>query len=44
MLVVIRFDVSERLYLRPDIRALMVFGNGDRLTLSTMTLALGYRF
>ena len=40
----IRFDVGERLYVRPDIRALMVFGNGDRLTLSTMTLALGYRF
>lgn len=40
----IRFDVSERLYVRPDVRALMVFGNGDRLTLSTMTLALGYRF
>ena len=40
----IRFDVSERLYVRPDIRALMIFGNGNRLTLSTMTLALGYRF
>jgi hypothetical protein len=40
----IRFDVTERLYVRPDIRALMIFGNGDRLTLSTMTVALGYRF
>lgn len=40
----IRFEVSPRFYVRPDVRALMVFGNGDRLTLSTMTLALGYRF
>ena len=40
----IRFDVTERLYVRPDIRALMIVGNGDRLTLSTMTVALGYRF
>lgn len=40
----IRLDVTERLYVRPDVRALMVFGGGDRLTLVTMTFAIGYRF
>jgi hypothetical protein len=40
----IRFDVTRRFYVRPDVRALVVFGDGDRLTLTTMTFALGYRF
>lgn len=39
----IRLDVTERIYVRPDVRALVVFGNGDRLTLMTMTFAVGYR-
>lgn len=40
----IRLDVTERFYVRPDVRALVVFANGDRLTLATMTVGFGYRF
>jgi hypothetical protein len=40
----VRLDVTERFYVRPDVRALVVLGNGDRLTLMTMTFAVGYRF
>ena len=40
----IRLDVTERFYVRPDVRALVVFANGDRLTLTTMTVGFGYRF
>ncbi len=40
----IRLDVTRRFYVRPDVRALVVFDDGDRLTLTAMTLALGYRF
>lgn len=40
----IRLDVTERFYVRPDVRALVVFANGDRLTRATMTVGLGYRF
>ncbi len=40
----IRLDVTERFYVRPDVRALVVFANGDRLTRATMTVGFGYRF
>ena len=40
----IRFDVSNRVYVKPDVRALVVYGGGDRLVLTTMALGLGYRF
>ena len=40
----IRFDVTNRVYIKPDVRALMVFGGGDRLVLTTMVVGLGYRF
>lgn len=40
----IRLDITERFYVRPDVRALLVFANGDRLTLTTMTVGFGYRF
>lgn len=40
----IRLDVTRRFYVRPDVRALVVFANGDRLTLTTMTVGFGYRF
>lgn len=38
------FEVTERFYVKPDVRALIVIANGDRLTLTTMTVGVGYRF
>ncbi|MBY0497330.1 MAG: hypothetical protein K2Y23_24250 [Cyanobacteria bacterium] len=40
----IRFDVTNRVYVKPDVRALVVFGGGDRLVLTIMGVGLGYRF
>lgn len=40
----IRFDVTNRVYVKPDVRALVVFGGGDRLVFTTMVVGLGYRF
>lgn len=39
-----RFDVTERFYVKPDVRALVMFAKNDRLTLTTMTVGFGYRF
>ena len=36
--------VTDRLDVRPDLRALVAFTNGDRLVLTTMTVGVGYRF
>lgn len=36
--------LTEHLFLRPDARALVVFGNGDRYTVALVTVGLGYRF
>lgn len=40
----VQFDITPRLYIRPDVRALVVFANRDRLALTTMTIGFGYRF
>lgn len=40
----IRFDVTNRVYVKPDVRALVVFGGGDRMVLTTMVVGFGYRF
>ena len=40
----IRLDVTDRVSIRPDIRALVAFANSDRLVLTTMTVGVGYRF
>ena len=40
----IRINVTNRVYLSPDVRALVVFGGGDRMVLTTMVVGLGYRF
>lgn len=40
----VRFDVTERLYLRPDARALLVLADGDRHTVGMFTLGVGVRF
>lgn len=37
-------DLTERLYVRPEARALVVFGGGDTLTLGTVTVGFGIRF
>lgn len=39
-----RLDVNDRLSIRPDVRALVAFANGDSLVLTTMTVGVGYRF
>ncbi len=40
----IRVDIGSRLYLRPDLRALVVLSGGDASTSGLFTLNLGYRF
>ncbi len=40
----IRIDLTDRLYVRPDVRALVVFASSDRLVLTNMVVGLGYRF
>lgn len=40
----IRINLTNRLYVRPDVRALVVFAGGDRLVLTNMVVGLGYRF
>jgi len=40
----IRIDLGSRLYLRPDVRALMVVSEGETSTSSLFTVNLGYRF
>ena len=40
----IRFNVNDRLMVRPDIRALVVFAEGDTHTLGVFGMQLGYRF
>lgn len=40
----LRFDVTDRVFVRPDVRTLVVFSGGDRLVLTTMTVGLGFRF
>jgi opacity protein-like surface antigen len=40
----IRINVTDRLYVRPDVRALVVFGTGERLVLTNMVVGVGYRF
>ena len=40
----VQFAITERLYLKPDVRALVVFANGEQLALTTMTIGFGYRF
>lgn len=40
----IRINVTNRIYVRPDARALVVFAGGDRMVLTNMVVGLGYRF
>ena len=40
----VRFDLTSHVYLRPDVRALTIFGGRDTYTLGSATLSVGYRF
>jgi hypothetical protein len=40
----VRFNVTERLMLRPDVRALVIFANGETHTLGEFLVNLGYPF
>lgn len=40
----VRFNVSERFYVRPDARALIVLSDGDTHTFGTFTVSFGTRF
>lgn len=40
----LRFNVSERVMVRPDARALVVFSDGDTHTIGVFVVHVGYRF
>lgn len=40
----VTLNASDRIYVRPEARALMVFGGGDTYTLGFFTLRVGFRF
>jgi hypothetical protein len=40
----VRFNVAERLMIRPDFRALVLFGDGETHTLGVFVVNVGYRF
>ncbi len=40
----VRLDVSNKVYVRPDARALLVVGGGDTYTVGSLSVSLGYRF
>lgn len=40
----VRINLTERLMVRPDLRALMVFGDGDTHTIGVFVVNVGYRF
>lgn len=40
----VRVDVTPRVYVRPEVRSLLVFGNGDQMMLTTAGVGFGVRF
>lgn len=40
----VRFDLTNQVYVRPDVRALTIFGGGDTYTVGSATISVGYRF
>ena len=40
----VQLDLTTRFYVRPDVRAVVVFGNRSALTLGTVTVGFGARF
>jgi hypothetical protein len=40
----VRFHINDRLMVRPDARALVIFGDGDTHTIGVFVVHVGYRF
>jgi hypothetical protein len=40
----VRIDLSDKVYVRPDARALLVVGGGDTYTIGSVSVGVGYRF
>ena len=40
----LKIDVTNRLFVTPDVRGLVVFSSGDHMTLLTMNIGVGMRF
>jgi hypothetical protein len=40
----LRLDLTNRVYVRPDVRAVSVIGGGDIYTVGSFTISVGYRF
>lgn len=40
----VRLDLTNHLYVRPDVRAVTVFGGGDTYSIGSITVSVGYRF
>ena len=40
----LRLDLTNHLYVRPDVRALTIFGGGDTYSIGSITFSVGYRF
>jgi hypothetical protein len=40
----LRMDVSDRVFVRPDVRALVAFADGRSYTTALVTVGVGYRF
>lgn len=40
----VSFAVSDHLVVRPDVRALVMFGGRDTYTVTVLSVGLGYRF
>ena len=40
----VRLNLTDRLVVRPDLRALIIFGDGDKHTVGVFVVNIGYRF
>jgi len=40
----VRLDLTNHLYVRPDVRAVTIFGGGDTYSVGSITFSVGYRF
>jgi hypothetical protein len=40
----VRLDLTNHLYVRPDVRAVTIFGGGDTYSIGSITFSVGYRF
>lgn len=40
----VRLDLTNRIYVRPDVRAVTIIGGGDTYTVGSFTISVGYRF